>query len=480
MGLNAYRIKGFRGGISDDAYKGVAGAFRFGYGLDIRGGADTLKCNQALIKDSGDVVVDLILFFVPTSNGKLYGFGNAGRIYRKDTLTSSWSLIYTDPDGRISGADEYTNNNGSGSYIAYLYWATETKIKRISLSGNWSTDVQTLGTLNGDPAWHTMTMAVGVLQICDGRYIALVDYEGNFNNQALDVIAGNRTKTILPQDQIAIIGSTKGDKIEEGWLWTWDKQQPSWIMRRMIAEKGINAMIQTDFIIAQAGISGGLYYWDTVNIIRFKAFPGGGWVNPGAVANQKGVALFGVTGSDKCGLYSYGRLSKNEPYSLNLEHILSHGKLIDVEIGAVTVYGDQVFVSWKDGSTYGVDTVDMNNKADARYEGLVFDAGEPELQKEFRHIKLLTKPLSAQCWIKVYYRINEQGDWKQAYLEDGADSFDREGNTKAVFTIETGDEEGEEKGKGETFELAFDLHPSGNSTPEIVAASTYFEPIGIL
>jgi hypothetical protein len=30
MGLNAYRIKGFRGGISDDAYKGVAGAFRFG------------------------------------------------------------------------------------------------------------------------------------------------------------------------------------------------------------------------------------------------------------------------------------------------------------------------------------------------------------------------------------------------------------------------------------------------------------------
>ncbi|MFA6193450.1 MAG: hypothetical protein WC726_01110, partial [Parcubacteria group bacterium] len=161
MGLNAYRIKGFRGGISDDAYKGVAGAFRFGYGLDIRGGADTLKCNQALIKDSGDVVVDLILFFVPASNGKLYGFGNAGRIYRKDTLTSSWSLIYTDPDGRISGADEYTNNNGSGSYIAYLYWATETKIKRIPLSGNWSTDVQTLGTLNGDPAWHTMTMAVG-------------------------------------------------------------------------------------------------------------------------------------------------------------------------------------------------------------------------------------------------------------------------------------------------------------------------------
>jgi hypothetical protein len=89
--------------------------------------------------------------------------------------------------------------------------------------------------------------------------------------------------------------------------------------------------------------------------------------------------------------------------------------------------------------------------------------------------------MPAQCWIKAYYRINEQGDWKQAFLEDGSDCFDKEGKTKTVFTIETGDDENdEEKGKGETFELAFDLHPFGNNTPEIVAASTYFEPIGIL
>jgi hypothetical protein len=51
--------------------------------------------------------------------------------------------------------------------------------------------------------------------------------------------------------------------------------------------------------------------------------------------------------------------------------------------------------------------------------------------------------------------------------------------TKAVFTIETGDEDGEEKGKGETYELALELHPSGNTTPEIVAACSYFESMGI-
>ena len=30
-----YIIKSFRGGVSDESNKGVAGAYKFGYGLDI-------------------------------------------------------------------------------------------------------------------------------------------------------------------------------------------------------------------------------------------------------------------------------------------------------------------------------------------------------------------------------------------------------------------------------------------------------------
>ena len=198
---------------------------------------------------------------------------------------------------------------------------------------------------------------------------------------------GNRTKCLLAQDAMAIIGSTRGPKIEEGWLWTWDKIKPSWIVRRMIAEKGINSLIQSEFIIAQAGISGSLYYWDTANLVPLKKLPGGGWVEPGAVANFKGLPLLGVTGSNKCGVYSYGRLNKNDPYALNLEYIPSHGKMEGVSIGAVTVHGDAPFVAWKDGSTYGVDTVDATKKATGRYEGLVFDAGNPFVQKTYRFLK---------------------------------------------------------------------------------------------
>src|SRR3989338_7643828 len=478
MELNAYKIRGFKGGIADDAYKGVLGSFRFGYGLNIRSENDTLKCNQALKKDSGSVVTDLILFFVTAVNGNLYGFGNTGKIYRRNGSDGVWSLVYTYPDGAITGAAEYTNWNGS-NYVPFLYSATETKLKRIPLSGDWSTDVSTFANLNGDPGWHTMTMAVGVLMICDGQYLALVDYEGNFNDKALDIVPGNRTKCLLPQDAMAIIGSTRGPKIEEGWLWTWDKIKPSWIVRRMIAEKGINSLIQSEFIIAQAGISGSLYYWDTANLVPLKKLPGGGWVEPGAVANFKGLPLLGVTGSNKCGVYSYGRLNKNDPYALNLEYIPSHGKFENVLIGALTMYEDRIYCSWKDGTTFGTDVLDPDNKAEARYEGLVFDGGESFTQKGFRQIKVVTKPLPRDCSIEVFFKVNQQVDWQKATMQDGSELFDHEGRSKAIFSIETGGNE-DDPGSGEEYELAMNLHPNGNDTPEIISATTYFEPLGVL
>lgn len=486
--MNAYKIQGFRGGIADDPYSGVREAFRFGYGLNIRGESNVLRCNQALKQDLGFAnIVDLILFFVPASDGNLYGFGDTGKIYRKAGPTAAWELVFTDVNGKITGAAEYTNNNGSGSYIPYLYWATETKVHRIPLSlasDVWAGSVEAnWGSLNGDPSWHTMAEALGVLLICDGKDLAMVDYEGAFAGgvaPALDLPRGHRNKCLLGLDQLVVFGSTKGDKVEEGWLWTWDKIQPSWIQRRMIAERGINAILQGEFMAIQAGVKGGLYFWDTSSLIRIKKFPGEfGWVNPGGVTIMGGLPLFGLNGSDKCGVYSYGRLTKNDPYALNLEYIPSHGKLANVTIGALTMYGDKLHVSWQDGATFGVDMIDDANKAEARYEGMVFDGGEQFTQKSFRTIKLVTKKLPKDTSVEIFCRVNEEDEWQKATMQDGSEFFDKEGKTKAIFSIETGRNE-DEPGQGEEYEVSVNLHPNGNNTPEIKSITSYFEPLGIL
>lgn len=75
--------------------------------------------------------------------------------------------------------------------------------------------------------------------------------------------------------------------------------------------------------------------------------------------------------------------------------------------------------------------------------------------------------------------MNENGDWSKATMEDGSESFDQEGKTKAIFTIETDSNE-DDPGEGEEYELAVSIHPAGNNTPEIKSITTYFEAIGIL
>ena len=84
--LNRLTIKTFRGGISADEDKGPVGAFRYGQGLNIHEGQDSLKCNQKLKADTlgdGEAWGDLPLVIVPASDGNKFAFGDTGKIYRK-------------------------------------------------------------------------------------------------------------------------------------------------------------------------------------------------------------------------------------------------------------------------------------------------------------------------------------------------------------------------------------------------------------
>ena len=470
--LDVYTIRDWRGGIADEVARGVRGSFKFGYGLDIHGEENTLKCNQKLKKDSGTTVTDLILAWVPATDGNLYGFGDTGKIYKR-TPAGVWSEVYTDADGKILGAAEYEHKDGSGTYRANLIWATQTKLKRIYIAGDWATDVVTIGTFAEGVAgdWHTMRMAVGVLMICDGHYIAMLDYEGAFNNKALDIIPGNVTSCLLDMNNQVIIGSIERAKSKQGWLWTWDKIEPSWITKKAVGEKGVNSMSFIEMgILIQAGINGVLKYWDLVNLVPIKTISGGGYVNPGGTTEFKGLPHFGINGSEKCGIYSYGRTDKNDVYSLNLEYIPSHGKLSGIEIGALTVYDANLFVSWKDGTTYGVDTIDSANKANGIYEGLEFNAGKPFEDKLFKFIKITTKPLPAECSVVVKYKMNKTADWILTKMGDGAESLIGAGKTKGIWQIE---------GQGEIYEIRVELNSSGNDCPEITSINTYFEGLNI-
>lgn len=407
---------------------------------------------------SGSIFDDLIVSFVEAKNGYTYGFGDTGSVYRRDA-DGFWVRAYKDPDGEITGAAEWYSPGK-----VFLYFATRTKLKRLNITGleDWGL-VEEVGNLT-DSDWHTMRETGGALAIANSEYLAYVGYDESFTPETLDLVPGNIAKTLVERDGRAIIGTAR-------------KADPT---------KSINAAIDTEVQLAQVGDDGEIFFANMIDTIPAARFPGGGKVRPGGVCNliknvnffewEEGasswidkqevgnIAVFGVYDGDsgKNGLYTYGRKSKNQPFTLNLDYEMD----VD-DIGAVINTNDTVLVSYRDGTDYGVMAVDPNNKATGTYEGLDFKAPvkQPQNITNWKKTELFMKPLPADCSVEFWYRIDKTGDFVQAKTDTGEDSFETTGGQKAVFFVAA---------NGQIFEPRVVINPNGNFTPEVYRIRTYF------
>lgn len=458
-----YPIEDFKGGISSERKKGPRGAFKFGKGLNIHSEDNVLQCNQAMKKDSGSVVTDLALTILRASDGAMYAFGDTGKIYRKPS-GGTWGLAYTDSDGKITGAAEFESNNGSGTYVRKLYWATQTKVKQIQLStagGTWSPT--TLGTFEVGNAnhYHTMRIGAGVLLICDGDHLVLIDREEAFNTTALLMPSGTVAKAMLDRNDRIIIGTE--DDLEDGWIITWDRFADSWITKSETQGGIVNAMRYLEGgAMVQVGINGLFKYWNFADVHPLRKIPGTTWAYPGGTEEYKGMVHIGMNGA-KAGVYSMGRNDKNDPLSINLEYVPSHGKLTGT-IGALSKNGNDLYVAWRDGSTYGIDIIDHTAKATGLYEGLEYDAKQPETAKDFYRMKIVTRPIPTGCEVIPKFKTNRGTDWIAIERTDGKAKMTA-GESVGIFNME---------GKGESYEVQLELKPSGNTTPEVLSINNYF------
>jgi len=471
--LQSFTINNFNGGISDLSNKGVRGAFKFGYGINLRNTSSALSCNQKLKKDSGTVVTDLIVCGVSASTGEWYGFGDTGKIYKRNA-GGAWSLVYTDPDGAIFGASEYIHNDASGNYVSHIVWATQTKLKKIKTSSGFGSPTTVTTFQRGYTGeWHTMLEALGVLFICDADYLALLDYEGAVNKTALQFPGGIYSKALIDNADIIIIGATQKEQQRRGFLFTWNKLADSWITKKDLQAQGANSLnFLEGGVMVQTGEE--LKYWDTANLIPLKQLPGGGNTLPGGQAEYKSVGHFGVQGGTLNGVYGYGRRDKNSPFALNLEYIPSHGDFTTTtnKIGCVSNHQGQMLVSWYDGTNYGVDIVDEDNKAVALYQSLEIDANSPFADKRWSQIKIVTRPLPAGTSIVVRAKTINDDDWQTCKTDSQATLMNTAGQKKAIFNVAGA-------GAGEIIEVELTLTPNGNATPEVISINNYYSQLGI-
>lgn len=470
--MNSYLINTFRGGISDENDKGIKGAFRYGYALDIHKRQDSLTCKQAL-KTGTATLASLPKFFVKGIDGSTYCFCDGGQVYSRN-VAGAYTLLYTDTNGEIKGAEAWGDGTND-----YLFWATATSLARKLLPGDdqWGDVSQNWKTNLDNVDWHTMKAVAGSLYIANGQYLAQVGYDMSYTNNAFDLIPGNYLKCLDESESLVIMGSYRSDELQMGYLWAWAIDALSWQQKKPIPAEGINAMLEAELRMMQCGQEGGLYTCDFVNMIPLCKIPGeDSYCNPGGADIWDGMAHFGMYAGDYPGIWSYGRKVRNRSMVLNYAYRLVSeitGSTIS-EIGAVKNIGGTLLASWKaiDGSTttFGVDENDTANKATAVYEGLEFSNNQPNTKKTFHICKLIMTALPTGCSVGAKYKA-DKGSWTECIVAGTTSTtFSTANATEAVFNLNDV--------KAKVLEIGLTLTPSSNDTPEILAVDCEMWPAG--
>ncbi len=450
-----YTIEDFRGGQSSERKKGPRGSFKYAENVNIHSNDNVLTCNQALVKDSGTVVVDLVLAMFRASDDTMWAFGDTGKIYKKSAGT--WALFHTDTDGKISGAREYEVREGE-NWVSYIYYATKTKLKKFPLTGA-AGDITQVDTFEKGTEPHTMRIAEGFLVICDGDVLGLVDFEGAFNKEALFIPPGEISNCLLDLDTKVIIGTENA--IKDGSIFLWSllfAEEESWDTKRETQGGETNAMgFLENGIMIQSGKNGALRFWTQSGSIPLKKIKDTTFAYPDALATYNGILHIAMNGTNS-GIYSLGRLDNNDPLAVNLEYKLSG------TLGSLARDDTNLYVSWKVGSTYGISKIDFSNKVKAVYESLEFDDRSPQMDKHFSTIKIVSRPVPKDCLIEVEYKTNRDTDWQKTHRSDGEEDMS-EGESIGIFDIE---------GTGESYEVRVTLTPNSNNSPEVISINTYF------
>jgi len=180
----------------------------------------------------------------------------------------------------------------------------------------------------------------------------------------------------------------------------------------------------------------------TSSNVRTRAYPYTGTV-------RHGVHLLGwpsttANAEIPFGVYSWGRVDYSQPNSFGYSYILSTGTKYDngsnnLTIGMVKNFGNILHISWRDGSTYGVDVVDSDSDPAlySKWESLIEDAEIPTKQHQALYMDAKWLDIEDGVEIVLKYSIN-RGAWveSEAFSNSNLWSVDNEPNY-ARFDIGT-------------------------------------------
>ena len=470
----------FSGGLSDSKWRGVKSSFFKLVGLSIHDTPGTLVVNQKLTKQSGSVITAFCRVAVSVSTGdKIWFSYTDGKIWRED-VNHTFTLVYTTaPAAGTAGC------LGAKQFRGFLYWATQSRLHRIpatlaamTTAANWTAnavpDWATFGIT--DTEFHPMIIVLSnKLYIGDGNRVAYVDNTDAFNTaNALDINAPNRIKCMSSFNTDVILGTITAQSVNLCQVIRWDTAitPAAATYIEPVEENGVNCFLRSgEYLLAQCGTSGNWYVYNGQTLLPYKRIPGTwtptqfGEVYPDSVGQFKGIPVFGFSNSPAAenttgnpadqGIYTFGRYSNDYSRVMNgPEYIISQDDVTNVEIGAILVEGNNMYVAWKEGSNYGVDFVDYTAKyASAYLETMVMNL-DPEFLSTLQKVFADYVSLPASTSLTLSYKKNHDAAYTALTSVDETNNFQ-------VYS--------EENISGRAFQIKVAFGVSSNNAPQIEA-----------
>lgn len=368
--------------------------------------------------------------------------------------------------------------------------------------------------LTSDQEYHPMILHTngvgGIIVIANGQYMATWD-GSTFLPNKITIEPGYRIRGWARENEFVVAYAWKGtaiDSFEEGRAFYWDGISTYYNYSKPIEEGSPNAMIANKNRIFSIVGSSGLITMGTEPFMKLQVAPKltKGYrieVMPGAITNWQSRALWGYanttdpsagaydystgippTGIEQ-GVYEWGNQSDRAIENTNMStEVLNFAynpsttiaSPLSFKIGCVKAFGKDLYISYKDGSTYYVDRVNKSNVAalNGSWESTIVDYGINGKQlssmpmKSKNAIKLVVTfiALPTGCTVTPKYKLDRAANWTLGTAAVAA-------ATRAEVIIS-----GISAIRYKEIEYGFDLASSAGNYPTVTGVYFEYDPLG--
>lgn len=361
---------------------------------------------------------------------------------------SDWTLVVHDVQNRTVATSTVTHANLSTGVFEFTFTSVWTPVIgasyhfHIYATTTTGTPLIVAGTANNletgqfksyyqflvtDTEFHPIEQIINVLAIGNGRYVATWD-GGTYDPHAIVLPSNYKVRCLGKWREYLAIGTWRGSSVEsndDAVIFFWDGFSETYNFFIQVPEGAINAMLGHQGTLSfVAGYKGDLLeYTGGDKATKVKRLPNIGFgeqmeILPGAMSMWETLLRIGagVTDSNtfEQGVYTWGSLNVNYPDSLSYDYTLSTGNSqnSNIKIGLLFPVDKSLLIGWKDGTSYGLDSVDPSGSpfADGSIEFMIHDEGSVWKEKDLLLVRADFESLISGQSVGVQYKL-DRGSW---------------------------------------------------------------------